>query len=158
MSTFSERLREAVEASKKSKRAIEKETPMGKGYLSHLLKEGGTRGTNPSDDMVKKLAKVLGVRPEWLSEGVPPMRGGVEDEDPLPERASAVAFAHAAGYPEPVIAKAYDRARMGPRLTHDQWLDRLRGWKAAYEAGDLEERGEPATEKDFPKPRYRRDR
>lgn len=74
------------------------------------------------------------------------------DADPLPERASAVAFARAAGYPAEVIEMAY-RARKGVRLSHDQWIDRLRGWRAEYEAGTLGQGGEAATEADFPKPR-----
>jgi DNA-binding XRE family transcriptional regulator len=110
------------------------------------------------DELVAYLSGKMTV--EAAVEAIARHKGGApakpEADDPLPERASAVVFARAAGYPEDVIEKAY-RARKGPRLSHDQWLDRLRGWRADFEAG-IEERGAPATEEDFPKPRYRRDR
>lgn len=66
------------------------------------------------------------------------------EADPIPERAAAVQWAQLAGYPGPVIERAR-KSQPTMKLSYEQWIDQVRGWKVGVEAGTVEESGERLT-------------
>lgn len=65
MSTFAERLREAMSDSDVKQVALAEKLDSAQPYISQIL--NGKK--MPSDRMIKDMAEILGVNFEWLSEG-----------------------------------------------------------------------------------------
>lgn len=152
---LSERILKAYkESGIKQKYVIEQRAGLSKGLLSRLTNPESEYGT-PSVDRLARLARVLGVRFEWLASGVGAMRdpGQVpegdeaksspaakpdevvtERDDRYPNRVLAVKIARSYGHKEAAIQKIVSKKlKRDSDLPVDEWLESIRHYEREME-------------------------
>jgi transcriptional regulator with XRE-family HTH domain len=86
-----------------TKQRLEQEASLPTGYLSML--ERGKRGVKQGvgAEILRRLADTLDVRVEWLLLGTGTMQLEPGEDDPLPNRTTALRLAREGGVPEEVL-------------------------------------------------------
>jgi len=135
MSTFSERLRIALDERDVSQHALARLTGLSQGEVNNMAR--GRRGERVQFSMVMKLARALRIDPNWLGEGSGAPPSAEEAIDVLPKRRLAIQLWREARREE----RAVERLMSDPLPAHADELSTL-GW---IEQLQYAERLPPAT-------------
>jgi transcriptional regulator with XRE-family HTH domain len=122
--TLGERVKHARERKEWSQARLEAEARLSQGMVSRL--ERNERG--PAAETLTKLSTSLGVRSDWLLNGVLPMEAAEAQPDAVPNRAEAARLCRDDGVHDEAIRRVLDEPADARAVARSVlwWADRMR--------------------------------